>query len=258
MGHRADGMQPGYGQPVVVNETYSPVVTGQPTCQPCQTGYDACGEPIYPKPGFLRSLLMDDSQITACEPTCHAFYFAFQGGWSDLQNMIDGEGTELETESGSVFAFALGRINGRNLRTEVELSFRNNEISDRTSFGASTATSGDISSFSGMGNLYWEFVDFPGGRFRPYVGFGVGFASLEANLNDQFGSSILASEGGSDTSFAYQWMAGMNYRANPNMDLFVEYRFFEADSIVLTSTGNISDKFNYQTNNVGIGLRWKF
>lgn len=210
--------------------------------------------------GFLRNLVADDSSIAqAGNFDCPAFYFAFQGGSNDLQNLLGNSNNELETDTGSAFTFALGRINGRNLRTEIELAIRNNDISDLISGGTSQNISGDISAFSGMANAYWEFVDFPGGRFKPYIGFGVGFASLETTLADAAGASVLTADGGSDTSFAYQWMAGVNYKTSNNLDVFAEYRFFEADSTRIDSTRvGFSDNYNYQSNTVGIGLRWKF
>lgn len=210
--------------------------------------------------GFLRNLVADDSTIAqAGNFDCPAFYFAFQGGSNDLQTLVGDSNNELETDSGSAFTFALGRINGRNLRTEIELAIRNNDISDLISGGTSQSFSGDISAFSGMANAYWEFVDFPGGRFKPYIGFGLGFASLETTLADAAGASVLTANGGSDTSFAYQWMAGVNYKTSSNLDVFAEYRFFEADSTRIDSTrAGFSDNYNYQSNTVGIGLRWKF
>ncbi|MEL7497725.1 MAG: outer membrane beta-barrel protein [Planctomycetota bacterium] len=249
--------------PMPQQQVYSQVVN---QCEPCQSSepYGGCVDRVSKRQlwrgGFLQDWISDDCEVSQdCEQTCPSFYFAFQGGWNDLQNMINRDANELETETGSMFTFALGRMNGRNLRTEIELAIRNNDISDLIEADMRQGISGDVSSFSGMANAYWEFVDFPGGRFRPYVGFGVGFASLDAGLIDSTGASILTDEGGEDTSFAYQWMAGMNYKASCNMDLFVEYRFFEADALNLdTTNGSYSGNYNYQSNSVCIGLRWKF
>jgi opacity protein-like surface antigen len=199
---------------------------------------------------------------TGCDPcgelNCSDFYFGFHGGWNDLQTMT-GTDSQWETEAGHVFNFALGRVNGCNLRTEVELGFRGNSISNVSDSAGSPGSAGQISLFTGMTNAYWELVDFPGGRFKPYVGGGVGFASSRVSLTDSLGANLLDEDGDQDTSFAYQWMAGVNFKARRDLDVFVEYRFFEADAFEFgSSVSSVDGGYDYQANSVGIGFRWKF
>lgn len=155
--------------------------------------------------------------------------------------------------------FSFGRINGRNLRTEVELAFRNNDLDEVFLGGLPQGYTGDASLFSGMSNVYWEFQQVPSGCFKPYLGLGIGFASVDTGLIDGNGNSLIPVDSGADTSFAYQWMAGINYRATCDLDLFAEYRFLEADSIRVDAlSSSLSGNYDYQADTVGFGFRWKF
>ena len=231
-----------------------------------QSGCCSCAETDT---GVFRSvvkrLLIEPSEAGSLNRgVCPGFYFGFQGGWNDIELENTTSGGGLSADTGSFFNFALGRINGRNLRTELELSIRDNDISGQ--FGPPgnlvvlPARTGNISSFSGMANAYWDFNNLGLGRIRPYVGGGVGFASLQVDLRDVTGASVLSPDGDRDSSFAYQWMAGVNVQATCNLDLFVEYRFFEADAFRLesNSVGQPSNSYDYQAEDIGIGLRWKF
>jgi opacity protein-like surface antigen len=240
-------------------------------CQTCDYG-SGCSTPARRlslfnkvKRDLLDDLCFDDQGYQACEQSCNpcdacpVFYFGFQGGWNDATDVVSRRGSELETGSGSAFMFALGRMNGRNLRTEVELSFRDNPFESLLTPTARTDVSGDLRTFSGMANAYWEFVDFPSGRLKPYVGGGVGFTSMTTTLLDAGGNSLLDDNAGNSSSFAYQWMAGLNYKFNNNLDLYGEYRFLDVDSFRLDSSADsVTGNFDYSAASIGAGLRLKF
>ena len=201
----------------------------------------------------------DGSCAGSADSSCPVFYFGFQGSWNDVIDVSNDSGTELNLDDGSAFFFSLGRMNGRNLRTEIELSFRNNDISSLTTPAAELPATGELRAFSGMANVYWEFINSPTGRFKPYIGGGVGFISLTTDLsltNDQLQSSDLSD---SSSSFAYQWMAGVNFKVSNHLDLYGEYRFVDADSFGISSDQDaLSGNFGYTANSIGGGLRWKF
>ena len=193
------------------------------------------------------------------DSSCPVFYFGFQGSWNDIIDVSNDSGTEVELDDGSAFFFSLGRMNGRNLRTEIELSFRNNDISSLSTSTAELPVDGELRAFSGMANLYWEFVNFPTGRFKPYIGGGVGFISLTADLSLPTGPSQSSDLSDSSSSFAYQWMAGVNFKVSNHLDLYGEYRFVDADSFGVSSDQDaLSGNFGYTANSIGGGLRWKF
>jgi len=191
--------------------------------------------------------------------TCPVFYFGFQGGWNEAFDVVNSQGSELSLDDGTAFYFSLGRMNGRNLRTEIELSFRDNDITSLLTADGELPASGDLQTFSGMTNVYWEFIKSPTGRLKPYIGAGVGFlsATTDLRLASDLGSS--ATESDSSSSFAYQWMAGINFKVSNHLDLYGEYRFVEADGFGIQSDrDDLSGDFDYSANSVGGGLRWKF
>ena len=195
----------------------------------------------------------------SCDAKCPVFYFGFQGAWNDAFDVANGQGTELELDDGSAFFFSLGRMNGRNLRTEIELSFRNNDISSLLTPNAELPATGELQTFTGMANLYWEFVDFPTGRLKPYIGGGVGFTSVSSDFRLASDPSSLDDSTESNSSFAYQWMAGVNYKVSNHLDLYGEYRFLDVESFGISSDRDeLSDDFGYSANSIGVGLRWKF
>ena len=109
-----------------------------------------------------------------------------------------------------------------------------------------------IRSYSGMANAIWEFIDFPTNRVKPYVGVGFGFVNVESD-STLGGIGALANANGSDSSFAYQAIAGLNFGVNETVDVFAEYRYLKADSLQLGNFG-----FDYETSNIFGGLRIKF
>jgi opacity protein-like surface antigen len=159
---------------------------------------------------------------------------------------------------GTGFSLGLGRKNGCNLRTEVNFSFHQNDISGFRSGSTIAALGGELSSFAGMANAYWDLTDVPSRCFKPYVGMGIGFISIDSEIQDSMGRNIVLPGMDNDTSLAYQWMGGVTYKTCRNMDFFAEYRFLGADTFRLETTGSLSDRYSYKTDNVFFGLRWKF
>ncbi len=80
----------------------------------------------------------------------------------------------------------------------------------------------DFTSFDVMGNVYYDFAM---GQFSPYLGLGVGFTHI--SLKDTATSS--------DSGLAYQGMAGIAYKFNPNMDIEAGYR-------LMATTAEVKDK----------------
>ena len=211
--------------------------------------------------------------VSNCDEVCSNFascYIGLFGGWSDLNDFVTrgdiGEGVYME-DSGYLFGFAIGQIQGRNLRTELEFSYRNINLNGLQLNGSVPSefvgVSGDFGTFAGMFNGYWEFVDFNLPKLKPYVGGGIGFAIGRPDLIQSNG--LEAAINNDDSSFAWQWMAGFNYKASPTLDAFVEYRYFVAESFRLDTEipevaglGNGSGPFDYQSSNVLFGLRARF
>ena len=226
--------------PAVTNDVYTPAVAPIDLCELCQTG---CGGVCL-------------GRETNALPN---FYFSFFGGWSNLRDLTSNSGLgDFQTEDGSLFGIALGRRNGRNLRTELELASRNYDVSGFSDGSTLTPLTGEVTAFSGMANAYWEFTNVRTRLIKPYVGVGVGFIAVDNDINDLNSMSIIDPNSEDDTSLAFQYMIGLNYKAYRNVDLFAEYRYLEADTFRIDTTVGTSDRFSFQTDNVVLGLRWKF
>ncbi len=242
------------GEPSLIMETpadsvYSEVVvnSGAMDCQPCNSNGRPC-----------------PSSCQTCNAGCPNFYFSVFGGSTGLRDLEGRSGSrQMSADSGGGVGVALGRRNGRNLRTEAEFSYRHNNLS---SFVLSpipdpavAPVDGELNSYAGMANAYWEFIDVPTRCFKPYVGAGIGFVSIDAEMRNAIGGDVVPAGFENDTSFAYQWIAGVNYKAYRNMDLFAEYRCLKADTFnVDPSVPGLGDRYTFETDNVFLGLRWKF
>ena len=188
------------------------------------------------------------------------FYLSLFGGYSNLTPVTISDSTgdfRIDAGDGYLLGAALGQYQGRNLRTEIEFSFRDNDLISVTSpsdptFLPPNFESAGVRSYAGMANAIWEFIEFPTNRIKPYVGAGFGFVNVEAQATV---GEMSAFEGidNSDSSFGYQAFAGLNFQANETLDVFAEYRYMKADSLQLGNFG-----FDYETSNIFGGLRIKF
>lgn len=266
--------QPGFGQP----EYAQPPQPGysQPGYAQPQSGY---AQPRQPQPGYAQPLYAGPTAPTApaaapanndvynpvvgnngkaCfDSGCPNFYFSLFGGGSFLREVSSNSG-ELDTEDGGTFGAALGRRNGRNLRSELEFTYRQNDITGFTNNNSLfTPLEGDIDAFSGMANAYWEFIDVPTRFLKPYIGTGIGFVIFDADVQTPGGPSIIPTGAANETSFAFQYMAGVNYKAYRNVDLYAEYRFFEAETFRVEAS-DFTGNYDFKSDNVLFGFRWKF
>jgi outer membrane protein OmpA-like peptidoglycan-associated protein len=127
----------------------------------------------------------------------------------------------------------LGYAFDNNLRAEIEAGYRRNDI-DRLvqlTTPAVLSASGDLSEFTVMANLLYDFA--LGDKLTLSVGAGVG-ADL-ANLK-------AAALGVDDDEwvFAYQAIAGLNYAIGRQTQLFLNYRYLHADAPEYTAVTGVN------------------
>jgi opacity protein-like surface antigen len=193
---------------------------------------------------------------------CPNFYLSVFGGGVFLNDLLNHYDSILLDNGGAV-GVALGQRHGCNLRSELEFTYRGNGIGGSQFISPYNQVffqdiDGEINAYSGMTNFYWEFMNFPRPCFKPYVGAGIGFVGFDTQIYNEYERSLLP-EQRDTTSFAYQFIGGINYKACCNMDLFIEYRYFAADSFRIEAYGGWpGGKYEYQTSNLFAGLRWKF
>ena len=247
--------------PTVANEVYEGVVCGEKEIEsynPQRFPYKNSGLGIG---GLSLGAIRNSGP--------NVYYGSVFGGWAGLDDlMLSGEEGQIQIENDDGFAagFAFGQIQGKNLRSEIEVTYRSNDLNGMSlsdQAGAIQLLEGDgtIESISGMFNVFWDFTDAPTGRLKPYLGFGFGGVSADADFEVD-GMSTL--DDGNDTSLAYQWIGGINFQTSERSDFYVEYRYFVADSLHFNTTlptGSIIDsagELEYRTSNVVFGLRMKF
>jgi OOP family OmpA-OmpF porin len=138
----------------------------------------------------------------------------------------------------------------RGFASEFEFTFRQNHI-DRIATSAPITLGGDLHSYAMMLNGYYRFLNST--PFTPYIGGGVGEASIALN-NARFArASNLGPFSGTDAVFGYQGIAGVSYPICPHLSMAAEYRYFATlrpgfDQTVAGQDVKISP--DYYTNNV--------
>jgi opacity protein-like surface antigen len=151
---------------------------------------------------------------------------------------------EFTFDTGFGFVAAVGSSMQNGGRIEAELGYRKNDFDEVKVDGLGKADiDGDISSLSGMGNAYYDFST--EGSFSPYIGAGLGFANIEADLDG------IDSE--DDTVFAYQFILGGSFASSETLSVDLQYRYFATDDPEFDGVDA-----EYSTHNFMIGLRQSF
>lgn len=238
----------------------------------------------------LKSSLFAAAATLAIAPAAHAYqglYGAIGAGLSYMQEERDvsNDGTGPNNTGVGAFIFdsaadydkgigvyaALGYDWGNNWRTELEFSYRNNDIDqiDRNagfSGFAPSEISGDSKSYAVLLNALYDFD--LGNAFTPYIGGGFGIASINhsiagasatgapgtPNLSIAYGNS-------NDVAVAYQGIAGLAVALAEDLTLDLSYRYFGTSKSEIAGTLNGAPALfdiGYATHNLFAGLRWNF
>lgn len=153
---------------------------------------------------------------------------------------------------------ALGTVGygWHNWRAELEFGYRSNEI-DTVNDGAVRTGGGKFDELSAMFNILYDLPLTE--KMGLFVGAGAGgdFIDYENNTTTHVGVLIHDD----DAVFAWQAMGGVNYQLTSSTDLFLAYRYFNADSPSFATFGGIlhTDDFdNVVKHTATIGLRYHF
>lgn len=167
----------------------------------------------------------------------------FSGGGGD-----DNFGYELTLDGGVVFNGFFGKEYG-NARLEGEIAYRQNDMESFTFLGVTAPALGEMSSLAFMGNLYYDFGS-PTSSFRPYVGIGLGLASVTMN---SFTYDTYATE----TSGAVQLMIGGTVPLSGGSAVVIDLRSFAAVPTFVDGSGLQYDQ-GYGIGSLMIGYRQGF
>ena len=107
--------------------------------------------------------------------------------------------------------------------SEFEFTFRQNHL-NRIATSTPLFVGGDMHSFAIMLNGYYRFHNRT--PFTPYIGAGVGEATVSLNNTRPTAGVDRGPFGGTDAVFAYQGIAGISYPIAPHLAIAAEYRYF--------------------------------
>lgn len=183
-------------------------------------------------------------------------YARVEGGWHNVDdnnfNTTVGRVDNKFDDDGYIAGAAIGTRMGP-WRGEIEALYAENGVKNNTVNGVGAINpDGKSQLTAGMVNGYYDFGK---ARFKPYVGGGVGYANLKMN-NVRGGGVTLADD--DDNVFAYQGMAGVSYELNPCWSINGEYRYVGTNDAEINTFGGGKSKVSYDSNNVLIGLSYKF
>lgn len=212
----------------------------------------------------IKGLLISGAILASASSTALAdsTYVGIHGMWIDLKdvdfNVAPGT-IDSQFDSGTGFGITLGRSFDQ-FRGELEYTSRKNDIKSHALNGGSTlaGSKGEAKSDAFMLNGYYDINT--NSAFVPYVGAGIGMAKVKF---DDFGVDAIPDVlNDNESQFAYQFMAGGEYRfAADTWGLFAEYRYFATDDVEVstsTGTGGVANSIPYKTNNILVGARFRF
>ena len=158
--------------------------------------------------------------------------------------------TSADLDAGWTGLGAIGYRFASGVRSEFELGYRSADVDSLS--GVSSGT-GKVGVGSAMGNAVYAFgSDSP---FTPYLGLGIGLASVEFDDVQPVGGSVLDD---SDAVFAYQGIVGLGYRLSEQLQLFTDYRYFATADAGLSTRANVSVDGDYADHTLLFGLRFSF
>jgi opacity protein-like surface antigen len=152
---------------------------------------------------------------------------------------------------GAHVGYRMGQI-----RLEGEYIFQRSTL-NRVSDGVTFTDTARLNVHSGMFNALYDIEGLTS-SVLPYIGAGIGVASL--SLNDNFTNlrtgAVISNSSGSNTRFAYQVLAGVGFKVMDNVNMNVGYRYFGTTSgdndDFVAGTGFRSARFQNHLFNIGI------
>ncbi|MDR3530445.1 MAG: outer membrane beta-barrel protein [Rhodopila sp.] len=233
--------------------------------------------------------------IATAQPA-RGFYVDVGAGANIANDLLSSnETTKVSTDLGPVGLVGLGWRYGNGLRTEIEGSYRTNDVSGIATRRVNGAllplgnAGGSARTYAIMANIAYDIPFQPFGLpLQPYVGAGVGYGWLDFNNanGDGYGTFALPQGNsytgptvvsfGSAGAFAYQAIVGASLplRILPGLEATLEYRFFgmaradvPVDRMAANQTNLINgavpsfathNGFEVHDNAILIGLRYTF
>jgi opacity protein-like surface antigen len=182
------------------------------------------------------------------------FYGGVYGGYSWPQDMSwqsdsTGENINLEVDNAGVIGFKFGFILPQARMLALEFDYHHLLETNYGPGGNSLVKeSGDVY----LDNFFFNLIlRYPQGRVHPFVGVGIGFSTISfSNVETVGGRSFYQEEYA--TSFAWQFLAGLNFEIAPNLSADLTYRYFGTDPHLAFVD------VEYRTSIFSVGLNFHF
>lgn len=181
----------------------------------------------------------------------------------DQQSTGPSRVVDLDFDTGGFFSGQLGyKFRGTSLgrfRIEAELSHRRNDVDEIVFNGVERIGNGEEKVLAGLINLFYD-INAKSKRLIPFVGAGIGLANIDADVAYSPGAFI----DDDDTTFAYQFIVGAEYKLTKDFSLIGDARYFALDDPELTRFGGpapaafVDLDSEYDSFSASIGLRFNF
>jgi opacity protein-like surface antigen len=210
---------------------------------------------------LLASTTLAMLAATAPAQAGSSWYVSLAGGanWMTDESFFASNGTDTltftpDSDAGWLISGAVGfSLEGvvKGLRAEAEVAYRQHQVDGvwaSTDGGESDggALDYDHSTLSVMANVWYDFAV---ADVSPYVGGGIGWA--DSDLDGRYVGGNVPAISVSDSGFAWQLGAGINFDIAPSMKLGVGYRYLEGPDVrigapnVLNSVGGDVESQNH-------------
>jgi opacity protein-like surface antigen len=188
------------------------------------------------------------------------FYIGVFGGyvWTDKAK-VESSGTyKFDVDDGGMMGFKLGANIPTAPFANIEVEFFHifsQDISQQIHYSGANYIQAGPDSDVYLNNVMFNLITrYPAGNIRPYIGVGIGYSKMEigGTYTALVNGTTYTSRDPSEDAFAYQFLAGINYRIDRYLSVDAGYRYFAADADV--SGADIS----YRANIFTLGLNYHF
>jgi len=177
-------------------------------------------------------------------------YFSGNIGAASLTDAdVTGPGVnaELESDTGVAVGIAVGYAYSNNIRAEIEFAYQKNHADIYNESGVESDATGDTSSYAGLLNCYYDFVN--DSSLIPFITAGIGYAKVKMDDVNYSGSGVPNIDD-DDAVFAYQVGAGLGYVVSEKIILDFKYRYFGTADPEFYNTD-----VEYASHNFYVGMR---
>ncbi len=194
---------------------------------------------------LLSASVLAAAPFAASAQVAPGWYLGVAGGGNLLRDGDVGNAGRAEYDKKGWAALGAVGYQFGDFRLEVEPGYRSNEVD---SIRNAATASGSVSSMSGMLNIYHDFL--PETAFNPYLGVGAGAARVKADGITRNGVTVAD---GTDTTFAYQGIAGATWAFTRDIAVDAAYRYFDAQDAKISGSD-----LAYKNHTVTLGLVFRF